>query len=600
MNYLIIFNFILLIIIIIIFLIILFKKRENFIGTTTDTAKIYEITMLGGLEGNQYTNLTFGNEKIIIIRQNSQFKVEGNIPNCRLLIIGGGGAGASFGGSGGGAGAFLSLRNRTLAEGNYSVIIGNGGFNGSSGLDTTITLNNNLVYVAKGGGAGESQGGSNGGGDFNSSSSPLTQNIPEGRYGNSGGTNHSYSRVERLGRTSRRTTWKFGGGGGGAGSGGRTANYNGGKGGRGGDGAISDITNSRIYYAGGGGGGSSNDRYRGSGGSNIGGNGGDTYTFATSGAPNTGSGGGGGGGAGYIDGGSGGSGIVIIRYTPVNIPVPPSVGRTSSEVDLNISPPELVGLNVNDIPESYFGEVSQITEANNLYSQSGLTGIRNISDNKNYAVSFSSYVDLETSPFQLFNFDYTKSGNNFGGFFRARRYNPTTGDFIITDTTNRININIIRIINNVETTYNNLTLTDTNGNLLTGIIEFKGEFIKIKCPNSIIVVGYHFIANLAFENQGPGAWVLLARNDNGDNTNPYKLIDISELDNTNEFVRNTWEIYYNKQQMKTCYISSNRGIYNEYLFIFPKLASTDLQNNVNYGHQLIFREIKLYELSNEN
>lgn len=254
---------------------------------------------------------------------------------------------------------------------------------------------------------------------------------------------------------------------------------------------------------------------------------------------NTGSGGGGGGKGVYSSGGLGGSGIVIIRYTPVTIPVPASQGRVISNIEINTNPPELNGLNVSDIPDNYFGEVSQIIEINNLYSQTGTTGRPNGIDLINYTVSFSSYVDINRSPIKIFNFNSTETEENFGGFFNSRRYDPSTGDFILTPSTNRININIIRTINNTETTYNNLTLRDTNNNPLTGIIELKGEFIKLICPELITVVGYHFIANLGFENQATGAWVLLARNSSLGSSSAYKILDSSEVNSNNEFVRNT-------------------------------------------------------------
>lgn len=594
MDYLVIFNLVLLTIILIIILIILFKeKKENFVGTTTDVDTIQDINIISGLEGNQYSTITIENEKVLVFRQNSEFTIPSDIPNCRLIIVGGGGGGSSVGGSGGGAGAFITLRNRTLAQGSYSVIIGNGGNPNENGLDTSISLNGTAIYVAKGGGAGYRAGGSNGGGSFNSSTSPLTTNIPEGRYGNIGGYNQTYT--VRARRSS--TTYIYGGGGGGAGSSGYRADYNGG---RGGDGSFSDITGTRVYYAAGGGGGSSTDN-AGRGGSSIGGRGGDGYRYAEGGVQNTGSGGGGGGKGVYSSGGRGGSGIVIIRYTPVTIRVPASEGRVQSEVELNISPPELNGLNIIDIPENYFGEVSQITEINNAYSQIGTTGRPNSIDRVNYTVSFSSYVDINISPIKIFNFNSIETEDNYGGFFSSRRYDPSTGDFISSPTVNRININITRTINNTETTYNNLTLIDTNNNPLTGVIELKGEFIKLTCPELITVVGYHFIANLAFENQAPGAWVLLGRNTaNLGTSSAYKILDSSEINTNNEFIRNSWEIYYNSQQMKRCFIQNNRQSYDEYLFIFPKLASTNIANNINYGHQLIFREIKFYKLSNDN
>ncbi len=616
MDYLIIFNLVLLTIILIIILIIVFKeKKENFIGSTIENSTLKVINVLTGVEGNQYSTVNIENEQVIIFKQNSQFTIPENMSNCKILIVGGGGGGrSSTPGSGGGAGAFIYLTNITLSEGNYSVIIGNGGRANENGGDSSISLENSVIYLAKGGGGGEQEGGSNGGGDLNSNKDTLTINTPSGKYGNKGGTNNFYTVTNRQGRRTSYIDYKYAGGGGGAGGAGGNGSRN--NPGDGGAGIQNDITGTNISYAAGGGGGSYINASAigstgGSGGSGIGGNGGRgnlrTYTEASSGIQNTGSGGGGSGKIIYSNGnpinsaGSGGSGIVIIRYTPIVIPVAASEGRIKSELELNISPPELNGLNISDIPDNYFGQVSPIREINNLYTQTGITGRPNGLDPKNYIVSFSSYINETTSPIKIFNFDNTIIGDNFGGFFDERRYTPSTGDFISSSTVRRININITRTINNTETTYNNLTLIDTNNNPLTGIRELKGEFIKLTCPELITVVGYHFMANLGFENQAPGAWILLARNTtNLGTSSAYKILDSSEINTNNEFVRNSWEIYYNSQQIKRCFIQNNRDMYDEYLFIFPKLASTNIRNNVNYGHQLIFREIKLYQLSTDN
>ena len=620
MDYLVIFNIVLLIIILIIILIIVFKeKKENFIGSTIESSTLKIINVLTGVDGNQYSTIYIENEQVIVFRQNSEFVIPDNMPNCKLLIIGGGGGGrSSTPGSGGGAGACIYLTNITLSQGNYSVIIGNGGSPNENGGDTSISLEGSVIYLAKGGGGGELIGGSNGGGDLNSNNDPVSLNTPSGRFGNKGGINNFYTVTVR--RNSRRVSYidyKYAGGGGGAGGAG--VNGSNSTPGNGGAGIQNDITGTNVTYAAGGGGGSYvNDEATGlnpgSGGSGIGGNGGRgnirSNSEASSGVQNTGSGG---GGAGKIvfrnqqpinAAGSGGSGIVIIRYTPIIVPIPPSEGRVISETDLNISPPELRDLNIIEIPDNYFGEVSQITENNNSYSQTARTFsvYPDLIPITNFTISYSSYDTTMQTPAFLFGYPPSESeGRDTSSYFTGRRYTPSTGDFISSPTVNRININITKTINNTETTYNNLTLIDTNNNPLTGIRELKGEFIKITCPELITVVGYHFVANLAFENQAPGAWVLLARNTNNlGSSSAYKILDSSEVDSNNEFIRNSWQIYQNRQQMKRCFIQNNRESFNEYLFIFPKLASTDIRGNLNYGHQLIFKEIKLYKLTNDN
>ena len=71
---------------------------------------------------------------------------------CDILVVAGGGGGGGRAGGGGGAGAVIYLTNQTLSSGIYSITIGaggtKGGFNGSSGNDTSISLGGMLVIQA--------------------------------------------------------------------------------------------------------------------------------------------------------------------------------------------------------------------------------------------------------------------------------------------------------------------------------------------------------------------------------------------------------------------------------------------------------------------
>ena len=235
--------------------------------------------------------------------------------DCDILVVGGGGGGGSRHAGGGGAGAVVYLTNQTLSTGLYIVLTGNGGTGattmgqGNKGVDSSISLNSTVIYLAKGGGAGHhdagtgnsnKDGGSGGGSGGTTVGLAVSTNIPAGTYGNSGGLLISYS------------------GGGGGGGGALTSGSNGthSTGGNGGNGKAITITGSSIDYGGGGGGGSVSGAAAGTGGTGGGGPGSSGAATATNGTDGR---GGGGGGGGFWDssngaGGRGGTGIVIIRY----------------------------------------------------------------------------------------------------------------------------------------------------------------------------------------------------------------------------------------------------------------------------------------------
>ena len=225
-------------------------------------------------------------------------------------MVGGGGGGGETsmyqgGAGGGGAGGFVYDASHQIpaVPGSYPIIVGNGGFSGKNGSDSSFD-----TLTAKGGGFGGTvgatgigsggNGGSGGGEAYDSWVQGATNGTGVSGQGNSGGT----------------VAWAgspFGGaGGGGASAAGGNATTTAAKGG---DGLANSISGTSVYYAGGGGGG---DRGSGGAGGKGGGGAGAAGTgYGTAGnnaTPNT--GGGGGGDSDGQPGGSGGSGVVIISY----------------------------------------------------------------------------------------------------------------------------------------------------------------------------------------------------------------------------------------------------------------------------------------------
>jgi len=113
---------------------------------------------------------------------------------CDVLVVGGGGAGGNNMGAGGGAGGVVYQKNIILENGNYNIIVGNGGYSpitpginqvtpfdidavANSGKSSVIKYNNYILYEGIGGGAGGSwlrdgiNGGSGGGAGFNADGS---------------------------------------------------------------------------------------------------------------------------------------------------------------------------------------------------------------------------------------------------------------------------------------------------------------------------------------------------------------------------------------------------------------------------------------------
>ncbi len=243
------------------------------------------------------------------------------IVNARYLAVGGGGSGGSDCGGGGGAGGYVANSLVLGASTTYDIVVGEGGAgwtnngtnrhgeDGTASAITNATAGTEIVQAFGGGGGATwsdkagSNGGS-GGGSITATASAATQPTSTwGGFGNAGGTGNGGN---------------AGGGGGGAGGAGTAGNATGGTGGAG---VENEITGEAIIYAfGGGGRGTSNPGVSGDGISDDGY--GDAGTGARDGQPGkpaTGAGGGGGGTNPHRKCGAGGSGIVVIRYTVLNI-----------------------------------------------------------------------------------------------------------------------------------------------------------------------------------------------------------------------------------------------------------------------------------------
>lgn len=268
-----------------------------------------------------------------LYNQYFQAKYQLNFSNdaeCDILIVGGGGGGGGKW-SGGGGGGDVKIHNSVTLNGTYDIIVGNGGHGsgsdggqGSSGFNSLIYKNGNLVYGAAGGGGGKGRTGyatavptiptvtiggvvvSEGGGGGGNPNAGDEDGIV-GIYGFSGNGGVAT------------TSWQAGGGGGSGGDGIQGNIPSNEVATKGGPGTSSDMTGITLYYGGGGGGGDwtssvTNPSY-GQHGGGRGREGVSPELPATDGEPNTGGGGGGGGINDAADiGTNGGSGIVMIRY----------------------------------------------------------------------------------------------------------------------------------------------------------------------------------------------------------------------------------------------------------------------------------------------
>jgi hypothetical protein len=218
--------------------------------------------------------------------------LQGNYTIDYLLVAGGGGAAdivgtAGSGQGGGGAGGLVTNSFTASPTSTYTIVIGAGGSQQSTGANTYISG----IQTAYGGGGGNGGAGGSGGGGQGAGQAGGA--IVAAGQGNVGGNGLAF--------------WGSGGGGGGAGAAGQGGAGN--VGGAGGAGLANTLTGTTLTYAGGGGGmGAYPDCLPGAGGSGGGGSAG------TAGTVNT----GGGGGAQRAGGGQGGSGVVILSMPTVN------------------------------------------------------------------------------------------------------------------------------------------------------------------------------------------------------------------------------------------------------------------------------------------
>ena len=268
------------------------------------------------------TMSTSGSYTIHTFTTSGTFFVQNGDVEVEYLVIAGGGGGSqsawATGGGAGGAGGYrcsVSGENSgggasaessiTLTPGSYTVTVGAGGADrtsgGNSGFSTITSIGGGRggYFSPNTNGAG---GGSGGGASYQVS--PGAGTSGQG-YGGGASTN----------------SYMGGGGGGAGGAGGNCPNGN--TAGNGGAGVSSSITGTSVARAGGGGGGHVNHYSGGSAGTasaggGAGGTGGQTAGSAGNGSNGTANTGGGGGGPvgnnGSSVGGTGGSGIVIIRY----------------------------------------------------------------------------------------------------------------------------------------------------------------------------------------------------------------------------------------------------------------------------------------------
>ena len=263
------------------------------------------------------TITTDGLYTVVNFSSNGTFNVTGELTNLSVLMVAGGAGGGSGGGAGGGGGGAGGLiyknANYTLSNGNYNIVVGEGG----TGTD---------IYSTKAENGGDSTFDSLTavGGGYGGNHNAAGATWDDGNDGGSGGgTSYDAGTVGQgtAGQGNNGglfvvTSSNSGGGGGGASAvGAAGAQY---AGGAGGIGTSIDINGAAIYYAGGGAGGTNTAASSvGLGGLGGGGNGEwRDNTIATAGTD--GLGGGGGGHTAWAPGASptndGGDGVVIIRY----------------------------------------------------------------------------------------------------------------------------------------------------------------------------------------------------------------------------------------------------------------------------------------------
>jgi hypothetical protein len=425
--------------------------------TINDSSVVFQQVVASGGE----YNYTSSGHALHVFKTSGTFTVTGGGILEYLVIAGGGGGGSDMGG-GGGAGGYLA-GSMTLAAGTYNIIVGAGGsgapagtgqVRGYNGIDTVA-----IGLTAFGGGGGASthnnasapagNGGSGGGGSGGRMSSSSN-----------GGLNGTGTAGQGNDGASSGLTWYPGGGGGAGAAAVQTSTIIG----HGGTGIENSILGTSYYWAAGGAG-AGYTNFGGDGGLGGGGGGaprGGTTTTGLGGgsALNSGSdaeigtnsaqtnkkggsagvntGSGGGGGSHYNatnNGGDGGSGIVILRYTAP----PPIVGFYRTGGDLRIV----------------------------LNSLGGLT-------------PGASQPNGTVVP-------YTISGNYINENIIGQ---PLTGNFVLTDNTDEITINVGTIPNTtlVFTTFGETASSDiTFPATLGGDVSYLDSTLVLVNYNTLVV-----------------------------------------------------------------------------------------------------------------
>ena len=427
---------------------------------------------------------------------------------CDILVVAGGGGGGDTDAGGGGAGGLIYETNKIL-NGTYKIIVGEGGLgsivnstSGHKGYNSMI-VGNNINYKSIGGGGGGSgypsdvepnlsKGGPGGGSSGGLGSSDLTRdvlNIHIDGQGYSGGIGDS-----NIG----------GGGGGGAGGPGGS-----GTNGFGGIGREINITGKDIYYAGGGGGGHLD---------NLGGlGGGGEGKGHLHGLNATYYGGGGGGGGGtYGNGGNGYEGIVIIRYKTQLLE---SVQGNSSFVHIKNTDKKdnsLIYYDGNKYDSVKLNNF-EITQDNELKVK-GIYNVPIIPTSFSYTIdgavldpviTDTSFGKMYPPTRNITSASYTILGQEYGN-----------GLYEISASTEYNNDHRVLNLFNLNTTgyaglANQYLLGVYNQN--NYIIEnYKGDWIKIKLPYSIILTKYRFKQlNVALD-RSPGKYIIYGSNNDID------------------------------------------------------------------------------------
>lgn len=378
-------------------------------------------------------NLTDGNATVIIFNGTGTTTwtapTDPFITNYSILIVGGGGSAGmgdnfNFGPGGGGAGGVLSGTLSGLS-GTYTVVVGSGGagqpIQNSQGFNGTNSSFG--AYIAYGGGGG---GGSSG------------SAFPNGKAGGSGGGGDQFGSAGISIQTSQAPLTGYG-------SAGDTTPSGGNGGGATGviTGLASSITGSSVTYATGGLDGGTLLNVNGTDGEGDGGQGSWSGTS-----------------------GSGGSGIVILRYSSIEVPIA-LFNATSTWVDTgtNIT---FVDMSLQN-PQTWnwsFGDGINSTARNNTHSYEN-PGIYTVILNVSNFYGFSNYsinITVSSSPFSNFTVNPNVGAAPLSVAFSDASTGCVTGWFWnFGDGSTSISQSPTHIYSSIGTYYPQLTVTGTFG-----------------------------------------------------------------------------------------------------------------------------------------